>query len=102
MPDYPQLVYLSVPELVGAAGGDPWQIDDTIQTGAPGEISDLATSFRSAGLCITETDEEFYQAKKRFEESWGRDGVPGQLRNSGQGAGTESGGAGTHPTRHVA
>ena len=74
MPNYPQLVYLSVPELVGAAGGDPWQIDDTIQAGAPGEISELATSFRAAGTCITETDEEFLQAKKRFEESWDRDG----------------------------
>ncbi|WP_123027019.1 putative alpha/beta hydrolase [Mycolicibacterium stellerae] len=73
MPSYPQLVYLSVPELIGAAGGDPWQIDDTIQAGAPGEISELATSFRNAGLCITETDEEFYQAKKRFTEAWDRD-----------------------------
>jgi hypothetical protein len=73
MPDYPQLVYLSVSELTGAAGGDPWQIDDTIQAGAPGEISELATSFRNAGLCITETDEEFYQAKKRFDEAWDRD-----------------------------
>ena len=73
MPSYPQLVHLSVPELIGAAGGDPWQIDDTIQAGAPGEISELATSFRNAGLCITETDEEFYQAKKRFDESRDRD-----------------------------
>jgi hypothetical protein len=73
MPSYPQLVHLSVPELIGAAGGDPWQIDDTIQAGAPGEISELATSFRDAGQCITETDEEFYQAKKRFTEAWDRD-----------------------------
>lgn len=73
MPSYPQLVHLSVPELIGAAGGDPWRIDDTIQAGAPGEISELATSFRNAGLCITETDEEFYQAKKRFDEAWDRD-----------------------------
>ena len=55
MPNYPQLVHLSVPELIGAAGGDPWQIDDTIQAGAPGEISELASSFRAAGVCITET-----------------------------------------------
>ena len=73
MPSYPQLVHLSVPELIGAAGGDPWRIDDTIQAGAPGEISELATSFRNAGLCITETDEEFYQAKKRFDQAWDRD-----------------------------
>jgi hypothetical protein len=73
MPDYPQLVHLSVPELIGGAGGDPWQIDDTIQAGAPGEINELAGSFRAAGTCITETDEEFYAAKKRFDESWDRD-----------------------------
>ena len=45
MPDYPQLVYLSVQELIGAAGGDPWKVDDTIAAGAPGEISELAQSF---------------------------------------------------------
>ncbi|GFG52711.1 hypothetical protein CQY20_01660 [Mycolicibacterium agri] len=73
MPEYPQLVYLSVPELIGAAGGDPWRVDETIQAGAPGEISELASSFRAAGVCITETDEEFNQAKKRFEEAWDRD-----------------------------
>jgi hypothetical protein len=27
--------HLSVPELIGAAGGDPWLIDDTIQAGVP-------------------------------------------------------------------
>ena len=73
MPNYPQLVHLSVPELIGAAGDDPWQIDDTIQAGAPGEINELAGSFRAAGVCITETDDEFLQAKKRFDESWDRD-----------------------------
>jgi hypothetical protein len=73
MPDYPQLVHLSVSELIGAAGGDPWRVDETIQAGAPGEISELATSFRDAGVCITETDEEFNAAKKRFDAAWDRD-----------------------------
>jgi hypothetical protein len=73
MGEYPQLVHLSVPELIGAAGGDPWTIDDTIQAGAPGEISELATAFRNAGVCMTETDEEFNAAKKRFDASWDRD-----------------------------
>ncbi|MDX1883507.1 hypothetical protein [Mycolicibacterium sp. 120270] len=73
MPEYPQLVHLSVPELIDAAGGDPWRIDETIQAGAPGEISELATSFRNASVCITETDEEFHAAKKRFDEAWDRD-----------------------------
>ena len=59
MGEYPQLVYLSVQELIGAAGGDPWHVDETIQAGSPGEISELATSFRSAGVCLTQTDEEY-------------------------------------------
>src|ERR1041384_1843626 len=33
----------------------------------------MVSSFRAAGVCITETDEEFLQAKKRFDESWDRD-----------------------------
>lgn len=73
MPEYPQLVHLSVPELIGAAGGDPWRVDETIQSGSPGEISELATSFRNAGVCMTETDEEFNAAKKRFDAAWDRD-----------------------------
>jgi hydrolase family protein len=73
MPDYPQLVYLSVPELTGAAGGDPWQVDDTIQAGAPGEISELAESFYTAGVSMTQTSDEFIAAKKRFETAWDRD-----------------------------
>ncbi len=73
MSDYPQLVYLNVPELIGAAGGDPWRVDDTIQAGAPGEISELATSFRNASVCTTETEDEFTAAKKRFDAAWDRD-----------------------------
>jgi hydrolase family protein len=73
MPEYPQLVHLSLPELVGAAGGDPWRVDETVQAGSPGEISELATSFRNAGVCMTETDEEFNAAKKRFDAAWDRD-----------------------------
>jgi hypothetical protein len=73
MPDYPQLVYLSVPELTAAAGGDPWQVDDTIQSGAPGEISELAESFYNAGVSMTQTSDEFAAAKKRFQAAWDRD-----------------------------
>ncbi|RDH77212.1 DUF4237 domain-containing protein [Mycolicibacterium moriokaense] len=73
MPEYPHLVNLSVHELIGAAGGDPWQVDATIQAGAPAAISELAAAFRDAGVCVTETDEEFAAAKKRFDAAWDRD-----------------------------
>jgi hypothetical protein len=82
MPDYPQLVYLSVGELIGAAGGDPWQIDGTIQAGSPGEIGELATSFHNAGVCMTETDEEFNAAKKRFDAAWDRDDPEFQINDA--------------------
>ena len=73
MPEYSQLTYLSVPELIGAAGGDPWHVDDTIQAGAPGEISELAQSFYNAGVSMTQTSDEFAAAKKRFTAAWDRD-----------------------------
>jgi Tuberculosis necrotizing toxin len=67
------LNHLSVAELIGAAGGDPWRVNDTIAAGSPGEISELATSFHNAAVCTTQTGEEFAQAKKRFAEAWDRD-----------------------------
>lgn len=68
-----QLRYLVRQELVTAAGGDPWKLDETIQSGSPGEIGELATTFYNAGVCIGETSDEFNQAKKRFEDAWDRD-----------------------------
>lgn len=68
-----ELRYLRQQELVTAAGGDPWVLDQTIQSGSPGEISELATTFYNAGVCMGETSDEFNQAKKRFEEAWDRD-----------------------------
>lgn len=66
------LRHLDVVELVGAAGGDPWQLNKTVQSGSPGEISELATAFYEAGVCTQETDEEFNAAKQRFEAAWDR------------------------------
>lgn len=68
-----QLRYLFRQELIVAAGGDPWELDQTIQSGSPGEISELATTFHNAGVCMGETSDEFNQAKKRFEDAWDRD-----------------------------
>lgn len=68
-----QLRHLRIPELLAAAGGDPWQLDETVQSGSPGEINDLATAFHDAGVCMGETSDEFVEAKKRFEAAWDRD-----------------------------
>ncbi len=66
------LRHLDIGELIGAAGGDPWQLDKTMQSGSPGEISELATAFYEAGECAQETSEEFNVARQRFESAWDR------------------------------
>lgn len=45
-----QLKYLSIAELIAGAGGDPWEINRTLQAGQPGQISGLANAFHAAGL----------------------------------------------------
>ncbi|MCV7253958.1 hypothetical protein H7J86_17505 [Mycobacterium hackensackense] len=67
-----QLKHLNVGELIGAAGGDPWQLDRALDGGSPGEISELASAFYEAGVCTRETSEEFNTAKQRFESAWDR------------------------------
>ncbi|WP_101948007.1 hypothetical protein [Mycobacterium sp. 3519A] len=66
------LRHLDIGELTGAAGGDPWQLNKTMQSGSPGAISELATAFYEAGVCAQETDEEFNAARQRFASAWDR------------------------------
>ncbi|OBH59555.1 hypothetical protein A5685_03200 [Mycobacterium colombiense] len=65
-----QLVYLSQAELVAAAGGDPWAINQSLQAGSPFQISRLAEAFHAAGRCTTEANETFEQARNRFDAAW--------------------------------
>lgn len=76
-----QLRHLRVPELIAAAGGDPWQADETIQSGSPSEIDELANAFHDAGVCMGETSDEFIEAKKRFEAAWDREDGAGHPIN---------------------
>ncbi|MGY4710758.1 putative alpha/beta hydrolase [Mycolicibacterium sp. CBM1] len=73
MTAYPQLVHISVGALIGEAGGDPWKVDQTVQSGDPGAIADLGRAFYSAGACTSETFKEFEQARIRFQASWDRE-----------------------------
>jgi hypothetical protein len=68
-----QLRYLSIPELIAGAHGDPWAIDRSLQSGRPGQISDLAMAFHRAGRCSKDTDDAFDEAYRRFEASWNRE-----------------------------
>jgi hypothetical protein len=46
-----ELRHLDIDELIGSAGGSPWQLNKSIQSGSPGEIDELATAFYQADVC---------------------------------------------------
>lgn len=68
-----ELKHLSIQELTSAAGGDPWQLDAGLQSGAPGQIDELATAFRNASGCLEETSHDFAVAQQRFGAAWDRE-----------------------------
>lgn len=65
-----QLRYISIPALIAAAGGDPWAINRSLQSGSPAQISGLAEAFHNAGRCTTESSDAFAQARSRFDAAW--------------------------------
>ncbi|MGB3483796.1 MAG: hypothetical protein WBB07_16475 [Mycobacterium sp.] len=71
MADYLSLTHISVADLIG--GGDPWRVDETLQSGDPGQIAELASAFQFAGGCTQETWDEWVQARERFHASWNRE-----------------------------
>lgn len=64
------LRYIRRAALVMFAGGDPWKVNTTLQTGRPAQISGLAQAFQDAGRSTAEADAAFRQARDRFEKSW--------------------------------
>ncbi|MEB3967335.1 hypothetical protein OSH93_00020 [Mycobacterium ulcerans] len=64
------LRHISQAALITFAGGDPWKINATLQSGRPAQISDLAQAFHDAGQSTAEADTAFRQARERFEKSW--------------------------------
>ncbi|WP_374023672.1 TNT domain-containing protein [Mycobacterium sp. HNNTM2301] len=67
-----QLRYISVAALIAEAGGDPWAINKSLQSGSPGQISSLAEVFHRAGRCTAEAQHAFEQARSRFNAAWNR------------------------------
>lgn len=68
-----RLVNIDSDKLVAAAGGDPWQVNATLQHGRPAQIDLLAQAFHNAGRSATEADNAFSEARQRFETAWNRD-----------------------------
>ncbi|KAA0110775.1 hypothetical protein [Mycolicibacterium sp. P1-5] len=84
MAEYPSLKYISITELIAGAGGDPWRMDETLASGEPKQIADLATAFYNAGVCMTETSEAFTDARIRFESSWNRENGSHPINDSAE------------------
>lgn len=57
-------------ELIAAAGGDPWAINQSLQAGSPFQIDRLAEAFHGAGRHTAEADHAFEDARKRFAAAW--------------------------------
>ncbi|MGH3554385.1 MAG: alpha/beta hydrolase, partial [Mycobacterium sp.] len=68
-----QLHHIDLGKLIAAAGGDPWAINKSLQSGRPAQISDLAQAFHNAGQCTTEASNAFLEARRRFEAAWNRE-----------------------------
>lgn len=64
------LRYISKGALIMFAGGDPWKTNDTLQSGQPAQISNLAQAFHDAGQSTGEADAAFNLARKRFDAAW--------------------------------
>lgn len=79
-----QLRYISVPLLVGEAGGDPWAINRSLQAGRPAQISDLAEAFHAAGVCTAESSKAFDEARRRFEAAWNRENGEHPINDSAE------------------
>jgi archaellum component FlaC len=54
------------------AGGDPWKVNATLQSGRPAQIADLGQAFHNAGQSTQEADNAFAEARRRFD-AWIRD-----------------------------
>ncbi|QGW34790.1 DUF4164 domain-containing protein [Mycobacterium avium subsp. avium] len=64
------LRYISKAALIMFAGGDPWKINATLQSGRPAQISNLAKAFHDAGRSTGEAEAAFNLARGRFEQAW--------------------------------
>ncbi|WP_343571561.1 hypothetical protein [Mycobacterium sp.] len=80
----PFLANLDVGELCGAAGGNPWKLDDELQAGDAQAINKLADAFHQAGHRVKEADDDFDKAKQKFEAGYRRNGSEHPINESAE------------------
>ncbi len=79
-----QLRHISIAKLTAEAGGNPWTINKSLQSGCPAQISDLAQAFRNAGRYTTESSAAFDEAGRRFAAAWNREAGDHPINGSAQ------------------
>lgn len=79
-----QFLHIDVQALIGAAGGDPWAINNSLQAGQPLQISNLATAFHNAARCTAEASATFDEACHRFEAAWNGQGRDHPINDSAE------------------
>lgn len=84
MPPPLGLVNLSASDLIAAAGGDPWQINDELHAGDAGAINAQADAFHAAAGSATEVEDDFKSAKQRFEKGWRHNGTEHPITESAE------------------
>ncbi|MGH3583760.1 MAG: hypothetical protein ACRDUB_19380, partial [Mycobacterium sp.] len=78
------MINLSAAELIAAAGGDPWKINDELQAGDAGAINAQADAYHAAAGSATEVEDDFKSAKQRFEQGWQHNGVEHPITESAE------------------
>lgn len=64
----PPLQHLQIDDLISGAGGDPWAVDDSLQSGSPTQINFLAQAFHQAAGSTTSAEETFTTAQQHFQQ----------------------------------
>lgn len=82
---YPSgLVHLTVSQLISGAGGDPWELDEELQAGDPAAVNALADAYHQAAGCVDEAESDFVDAKKKFQDSYRRNGAGHPINDSSE------------------
>ncbi|MDD7812781.1 hypothetical protein PP713_09445 [Mycobacterium sp. CSUR Q5927] len=79
-----QLQHINLALLIEAAGGDPWQVNNTVQSGNPAAVDELARAFHDAGACTAESSAAFAQARQRFQAAWNRENGEHPINDSAE------------------
>jgi hypothetical protein len=79
-----QLQHIDLGKLIAAAGGDPWQVNASLQRGRPAQIAELGQAFHNAGQCTAKADTAFVEAYRRFEASWNRESGEHPINDSAE------------------